>query len=47
MKNNVLLEEAYSQHSIDIVQAKIDPKLDPLRNEQRFQALVKKLGFPQ
>jgi TolB-like protein/Tfp pilus assembly protein PilF len=42
-----LLEEAYSQHSIDIVQAKIDPKLDPLRNEQRFQALVKKLGFPQ
>src|SRR5215213_775721 len=42
-----LLEEAYAEHSIDIVQAKIDPNLDPLRSEQRFQALVKKLGFPQ
>ena len=42
-----LLEEAYSEHSIDIVQAKIDPKLNPLRGEQRFQTLVKKLGFPE
>lgn len=42
-----LLEEAYSEHSIDIVQAKIDPKLNALRSEQRFQTLVKKLGFPQ
>jgi tetratricopeptide (TPR) repeat protein len=41
-----LLEEAYWEHSIDIVQAKIDPKLNPLRSEQRFQTLVKKLGFP-
>jgi len=42
-----LLEEAYAEHSIDIVQAKIDPNLDLLRSEERFQTLVKKLGFPQ
>jgi hypothetical protein len=29
------------------VQAKIAPNLDPLRSEEQFQALVKKLGFPQ
>ena len=42
-----LLEEAYSEHSVDIVKAKIDPKLNPLRSERRFQTLVDKLGFPQ
>jgi serine/threonine protein kinase/Tfp pilus assembly protein PilF len=42
-----LLEEAYAEHSIDIVQAKIDPNLDALRSEQRFQTLVKKMEFPQ
>lgn len=42
-----LLEQAYAEHSIDIVQAKIDPNLDALRSEPRFQMLVKKLGFPQ
>lgn len=42
-----LLEEAYLEHSIDIVQAKADTKLDPLRGEPRFQDLIKKVGFPQ
>jgi serine/threonine-protein kinase len=42
-----LLEEAYLQHSIDIVQAKIDPRLDPLRSDQRFQKLLEKVGFPK
>ena len=42
-----LLEQAYSEHSVDIVKAKIDPKLNPLRSDQRFQTLVQKLGFPQ
>ena len=41
-----LLENAYTQNSIDIVQAKMDPKLDPLREDPRFQELIKKIGFP-
>jgi serine/threonine-protein kinase len=42
-----LLEHAYQQNSIDMVQAKMDPKLDPLRDEPRFQELLKKIGFPE
>ncbi len=42
-----LLEHAYKQNSIDMVQAKTDPKLDPLRDEPRFQELLKKIGFPE
>jgi serine/threonine-protein kinase len=42
-----LLEDAYKQNSIDMVQAKTDPKLDPLRDEPRFQELLKKIGFPE
>lgn len=42
-----LLEQAYSEHSVDIVKAKIDPQLNQLRTEPRFQTLVKKVGFPQ
>lgn len=42
-----LLEEAYIVNSIDLVQAKVDPKLDPLRDDPRFQKLMKKIGFPE
>ncbi len=42
-----LLEEAYTKRSIDVVQAKVDPKLDPLRDDPRFQELMKKIGFPE
>src|SRR6266498_166728 len=41
-----LLEEAYRINSIDLVQAKVDPKLDPLRNDPRFKELMKKISFP-
>ncbi|HEV2835726.1 MAG TPA: tetratricopeptide repeat protein [Pyrinomonadaceae bacterium] len=41
-----LLEKAYAQSSIDIVQTKTDPKLDSLRNDPRFQAFLKKISFP-
>lgn len=41
-----LLEHAYTQQSIDIVQAKTDPKLDSLRDDRRFQDLLKKIDFP-
>ncbi len=42
-----LLEEADKVNSIDLVQAKVDPKLDPLRDDPRFQKLMKKIGFPE
>ena len=40
-----LLEHAYSEHSVDIVKAKIDPKLNGLRSEPRFETLVQRVGF--
>lgn len=42
-----LLEQAYSEHSVDIVKAKIDSKLNGLRSEPRFETLIQKVGFPQ
>ncbi len=41
-----LLETAYAERSIDLVLAKTDPRLDPLRDDPRFQAFLKKVGFP-
>ncbi len=41
-----LIERAYTQESVDLVQVKLDPKLDPLRSDPRFQELLKRIGFP-
>jgi len=41
------LDQAYDERSIDLVLAKVDPRLDPLRDDPRFQELVKKVGIPQ
>jgi TolB-like protein/Tfp pilus assembly protein PilF len=41
------LETAMSVHDIEIEQLKVDPLLDPLRNEPRFQAIERKLKFPR
>jgi TolB-like protein/Tfp pilus assembly protein PilF len=40
------LETTMSVHHIDIEQLKVDPFLDPLRNEPRFQAIERALKFP-
>jgi tetratricopeptide (TPR) repeat protein len=42
-----LLEQAFTQDSIDIVRLKSDPELDQLHDEPRFQELLKKIGFPK
>jgi serine/threonine-protein kinase len=42
-----LLDKAYDERSIDLVLAKVDPRLDPLRDDPRFQEFVKKVGIPQ
>ena len=42
-----LLDKAYNERSIDLVLAKVDPRLDPLRDDPRFADLIKRVGLPQ
>jgi tetratricopeptide (TPR) repeat protein len=39
------LEEAFKQRSIWLGYLQVEPQLDPVRNDQRFQQLVKRVGF--
>ena len=39
------LEQAFSQHSSDLVWAKARPEFDSLRGEPRFAALLQKMGL--
>ena len=41
------LERAYAQHDLQMQYLGIDPHLDPLRSEPRFQELIRKVGLPQ
>jgi hypothetical protein len=38
------LEESYEEHEESILSLKVDPKMDPLRSDPRFLALLKKIG---
>ena len=40
-----LLERAYEVRDIRIWHIKVDPTLDPIRNEPRFKALLKKANL--
>ena len=40
------LEKAYEEHSTDLVYLKVDPVYDPLRSEQRFEDLMRRMGLP-
>ncbi len=40
------LDLAYEQRDALLVYLKVEPYVDPLRAEPRFQALVKKMNFP-
>jgi len=39
------LEKAYEQRSPYLVNLKVEPRLDPLRNEPRFRSLVQRMGL--
>jgi len=39
------LEEAYNAHDVGLVYLKIDPCLDPLRSDPRFDDLVRRVGL--
>jgi TolB-like protein/DNA-binding winged helix-turn-helix (wHTH) protein/Tfp pilus assembly protein PilF len=41
------LEQAYAQRSTYMVLLKVDPALDPLQDDPRFQKLVHRVGFPR
>ena len=41
-----LLERAYAQHDGELLQLKVDPRLDSIRSTPRFQALLRKMNFP-
>ena len=43
----VALEAVYNSHSNFVGYFKIDPQLNPLRDDPRFKALLKKSGFPE
>jgi len=41
------LEKGYKEHSPTLYFLKIDPALDPLRSEPRFQDLTRRMKFPE
>lgn len=41
------LNKAYENRQFEVLYLLVDPELDPLRSDLRFQELVGKIGFPQ
>jgi tetratricopeptide (TPR) repeat protein len=42
-----LIDRAVALHDAFVVDFKVDPLLDPLRSEPRFQAVMRRLNFPE
>jgi TolB-like protein/Tfp pilus assembly protein PilF len=41
------LQKAYEERSIFLIFLKVDPRLDPLRSDPRFQDLLRRMSFPR
>jgi adenylate cyclase len=41
-----LLERAYAKHDSELLQLKVDPRMDNLRSNPRFEALLRRMNFP-
>ena len=41
------LEKAYESHSLNMPYIRVDPIFDYMRDDPRFQVLIKKMGFPE
>ncbi len=42
-----LLEQAYEERSSRLLSINVEPLLDPLRSEPRFQKLIRRMNFPE
>jgi len=40
-----MLDRAYRSHTYWMVYLRVDPRLDPLRSDPRFQQLLRRVGF--
>ncbi len=41
------LERAYEERDPLLLVVKVDPRMDPLRSDPRFQDLLRRIGFPE
>ena len=40
------LQRAYEERDVQMVEIGVDPRLDPLRSDPRFQDLLRRMNFP-
>ncbi len=41
------LERAYEERDPHLLIVKVDPRMDPLRSDPRFDDLLRRIGFPE